>query len=60
MKKMTFAKFVMGCTLALGLSFGAVAPANANSDVFPLDKAPINTMAAPTPIKRFLKYFVIT
>lgn len=43
MKKMTFAKFVMGCTLALGLSFGAVAPANANSDVFPLDKAPINT-----------------
>ena len=43
MKTMTFAKFVMGCTVAFGLSFGSVVPANAAGNTFPLDKAPINT-----------------
>ena len=43
MKKMTLAKFVMGCAMALGLTLGVVAPASANANLFPLDKAPGNT-----------------
>jgi len=43
MKKMTLAKFVTGCAVVLGLSFGSVAPASANENLFPLDSAPINT-----------------
>lgn len=43
MKNMTFAKFVMGCAVALGLTLGAVAPASASEEGFPLDKAPGKT-----------------